>query len=154
MRNLIPTEVQLAERYVIGSLEQAKAIVISYNNWMSCKTEVFFSLTVHYCTGTNRNNTHIGMSPTTATNGVYLYKTVSEVVDNFGLEAKIVGITSDGVGNIRVCREALNSKHSNESVFHHPNTSYPWSALCIYWQGLASLDCNISSQMMVRLTPN
>ena len=66
-----------------------------------------FSLTVHYCTGTNRNNTHIGMPSTTDTDYVYLSKSVIEVVDNFGLEAKILGITSDGGVNLWVCREAL-----------------------------------------------
>ena len=40
-----------------------------------------------------------------------------EVVENFGLEAKIVGITSDGGGNIWVFREELESKYTNESVF-------------------------------------
>ena len=39
-----------------------------------------------------------------------------EVVDNFGLEANIVGITSDGGGNLRVCREALESNYTNDSV--------------------------------------
>ena len=45
------------------------------------------------------------MPSTTATDGVSLYFSVMEVVVNFGLEEKIVGITSDGGGNIRVCRE-------------------------------------------------
>ena len=44
-----------------------------------------------------------------------------EVVNNFGLEEKIVVITSDGGGNIWFYREALESKHTNDSVFHHPS---------------------------------
>ena len=40
-----------------------------------------------------------------------------EVVENFGLEANIMGIKSDGGGNIRVCREELESKYTNDSVF-------------------------------------
>ena len=47
------------------------------------------------------------MPSTTATDGVSLSLSVMEVVENFGLEAKIVGITSDGGGNLRVCREAM-----------------------------------------------
>ena len=66
-----------------------------------------FSLTVHYCTGPDRNNIHIGIPSTTDTDCVYLSKSFIEVVDNFGLEANIVGITSDGGVNLRVCREAL-----------------------------------------------
>ena len=41
--------------------------------------------------------------------GVSLYLSVMEVVDNSTLEAKIVGITSDDGGNVWVCREALKS---------------------------------------------
>ena len=62
-------------------------------------------------------NTHIGMPSTTATDGGSLYSAVMEVVDNFGLEGKIVGITSDGGGNLWVCREALELKYTNDSVF-------------------------------------
>ena len=57
---------------------------------------------------------------------------VMEVVENFGLEEKIVGITSDGGGNIWVCREAIESKYTNDSVFFHPSPYSPWSALHIY----------------------
>ena len=57
------------------------------------------------------------MPSTTATDGVYLSLAVMEVVDNFGLEAKILGIMSDGGGNLRVCREALESKYTNDSLF-------------------------------------
>ena len=64
-------------------------------------------LTAHYCIGPERNNIHIGMPYTTATDGVSLPLSVIEVVKNVGLEAKIVGITSDDSGNIRICREAL-----------------------------------------------
>ena len=87
---------------------------------MSRKTEEIFSLTAHYCTGQERENTHIGIPSTTVTGGASLSLSVMEVVDNFGLEAKIVGITSDGGGNLWVCREALESKYTNDSVFFSP----------------------------------
>ena len=116
-RSLIPTEDQLVEKSVIKRLAKVKAVVISYDLWMSHKTEEVLSLKEHYCTGPKRKNNHIGMPSNTATDGVYLYSSVMEVVENFGLEAKIVGITSDGGGNIRVCREALESKYTNDSVF-------------------------------------
>ena len=48
------------------------AVVISYDLWMSCKTEEIFSLTAHYCTGPEINNTHIGMPYTTDTDSVSL----------------------------------------------------------------------------------
>ena len=72
------------------------------------------------------------MPSTTATDGVSLSLSVMEVVENFGLEAKIVGITSDGGGNLRVCREAMESKYTNDSIFTHPSPYSPWSALHIY----------------------
>ena len=113
-----------------------------------------FFFTAHYCTGPDRNNTHIGMPPTTANGGVSLSKSLMEVVENFGFKANIVGFTIDGGDNIWVCKEAPESKYSNDSVFHHTRPSSPWSALHIYWQGLARRECNQSSRMMVILTPN
>ena len=61
---------------MIDSLEKAKAIVISYDLCMIRKTEEIFLVTDHYCTGPDINNTHIGMSFTTATDGVSLSKSV------------------------------------------------------------------------------
>ena len=74
-------------------------------------------------------NTHIGMLSTATTDGVSLPLSVIEVVENFGLEAKIVGITSDGGGNLRVCREALESKYNNDSVFPPPNPLFTMECL-------------------------
>ena len=103
-RSLIPTENQSAERSVIERLAKVKAILISYDLWMSRNTEEIFSLTSHYCTIPERKNTHIGMPSTTTTDGVSLYLYVMEVVDEFSLESNIVGITNDGGINLRVCR--------------------------------------------------
>ena len=61
------------------------------------------------------------MLSTTATDSVSLYLSVMEVVENFGWEAKIVGITIDGGGTLWVCREALELKYTNDSVFPHPS---------------------------------
>ena len=97
------------ERSVIDRLEKVKAVVISYNVWVCCKSEENFLLTAHYCTGPERKKTHIGMPSTTSIDGVSLYLSVMEVVDNSTLEAKIVGTTSDDGGNIWCCREALKS---------------------------------------------
>ena len=96
------------EKSVIDRLAELKAVVISYDLWMSHKTEETVSLTSHYCTGRERKNNNIGMPSTTATDDVSVSLSFMEVVENFGLEAKIVGITSDGGGNIWVC-SVLNS---------------------------------------------
>ena len=154
LRNLLPTKKQLVEKSVIKRLAEVKAVVISYDLWMSCKTEEILSLTAHYCTVRERENTHIGMPSTTTTDGVALSLSVMEVVENFDLEAKIVGITSGSGGNLRVCREALESKYTNDSVFPHPSPYSPCSALHIYYQELARQECNQSIRMMVKLTRN
>ena len=52
-----------------------------------------------------------------------------EVVENFGLETKIVGIKSGGGVNIRVCREALESKYTNNSIFPLPNPLFTMECL-------------------------
>ena len=108
------------ERSDIERLAKIKAVVISYNILMSRKTEEILLLTEHYCTGPDIKNTHIGMLSTTDTDGVSLSLYVMEMVGNFGLEANIVGITSDGGGNLRVCRDALESKYINDPVYPPP----------------------------------
>ena len=117
------------ERSIIERLAKSKAVVISYELLMSRKTEEIFSLTTHYCTGPEINNTHFGMPSTTATDGVSLYLSVIEVVVNFGLEAKIVRITSNGGGNLRVCREALESKYTYDPVFSPPKPLFTMECL-------------------------
>ena len=139
---------------VIDRLAKVKAVVIRYNLFTSHKTEEIFSLMAHYCAGPDRNNTHIGMPSTTATDGVYLYNYVMKVVDNSGFEAKIVRIASDGGGNLWFCMESQKSKYINDSVFHHPIPFSPWSALHIYWQGIARWEFNRSSQIVVNLELN
>ena len=77
-------------------------------------------------------NTHIGMRSTTDTDGVSLYLSVMEVVDNFGLEANILGITSDCGGNLWVFREALESKYTNDFVFFSTQAPIHHGVPCAY----------------------
>ena len=67
---------------------------------------------------------------------MYLYFSVVEVVNNFSLDSNIVGINSNGGGNFWVCREALESKYTNDSVFttkapihHRVSFTYIFSGL-------------------------
>ena len=130
------------ERSVIERLAKVKSVLIIYGLRMSHNIEEIFLLMAQYCTGTERKNTHTGMPSTTATDGASLYLSFTEVVGNFVFEANIVGITSDGCGNLWVFRDALESNYTNESVFHHPSPYSPWSALHIYCQGLSRRECN------------
>ena len=52
-----------------------------------------------------------------------------EMVENFGLEANIVGITSDGGDNLQIYREALESKYSNDFVFSPPKPLFTMDCL-------------------------
>ena len=90
------------ERSVVERLAKIKAIVISYELWMSYKKEEICSLMANYFTVPDRNNSHIVMPYITDTDDVSLSKYVMEVVDNFGLEENIVGIISDDGDNIHV----------------------------------------------------
>ena len=56
------------------------------------------------------------MTSTTTNYGVSLSLSVMKVVDNFVMEANIVGNTSDGGGNLLVCKETLESEYTNESI--------------------------------------
>ena len=94
------------------------------------------------------------MPSTTANYGVSLSLSVMEVVENFGLEENIVGVTSDVGGNLWFFREALESKYTNDSVFTNPRSYSPLSALRIYWQGISRRECNQSSRMVAILTQN
>ena len=69
------------------------------------------------------------MPSTTDTDGVSLSLSVMEVVEIFSSEAKIVGITSDSGDNIRVSREALESKYTNDSVFSSPKPLFTMECL-------------------------
>ena len=59
-RSLIPTKKKLVEKSVIERLTEVKAVVISYNLWMSRKAEEIFSLTEHYCTSRDRKTPTLG----------------------------------------------------------------------------------------------
>ena len=69
------------------------------------------------------------MPSTNATDGVSLYLSDIEVGDNFDLEVKIVGITSDDGVNLRFCREAMDSKYTNDSVSPPPKPLFTMDCL-------------------------
>ena len=82
------------------------------------------------------------MPSTTDTDGVSLSLSVMEVVENFGLEAKIVGITSDSGDNLWVCKEALESKYTNDSVSPPTNPLFTMECLAHILAG----DCKAGVQ--------
>ena len=79
------------------------------------------------------------MPSTTATDGVSLSLYVMEVVDEFSLESNIVGITNYGGINLWVCREALDSKYTNEYVFPPPKPLFTMDRLAHVLAGACRL---------------
>ena len=69
------------------------------------------------------------MPSTTDTDGVFLSLSVMELVENFDLDTKIVGIMSDSGGNLWVCREAMESKYTNDSVSPPPKPVFTMECL-------------------------
>ena len=62
-RSLLTTEKHLVEKSVIERLEKLKAVLISYDLWMSRKMEEMFLLMAHYCTGLEKKTLTLGCRP-------------------------------------------------------------------------------------------
>ena len=71
----------------------------------------------HYKLEYVRKNSHIGMPTTSSTEGESLAFTVSNVTNQFILRLKLVGITSDEVTYMSVCKAILESNFDNTGVF-------------------------------------
>ena len=82
------------------------------------------------------------MPSTTNTDGVSLSLSFMEVMDNFGLEANIVRITSDDGDNLRFCTVALESKCTNYSIFPPPKPLFAMECLAHILAG----DCKAGVQ--------
>ena len=82
-------------------------VVVSYDLWMSKTTQEIFSMTEHYTREYARGRDNIGMPITTSTDGESLAGPVSNVINQFSLGSKLVGITSDGETNLAICKAIL-----------------------------------------------
>ena len=71
----------------------------------------------HYTGDNVRENAHIGMPITTSTDGKSLVGTVSNVINQFSLGLKPVGITSDGGTNLAIRNAILEITFDNTGVF-------------------------------------
>ena len=66
-----------------------------------------------------------------------------EVVEKSSLEAHIVGITSDGGGDLWVCMESLESKYTNDSIFTTQapiDHVVPFTYIARCFQGRSAID--------------
>ena len=74
-------------------------------------------MTAHYTSDHVREHAHIGIPITTSTDGESLAVTVGNVINQFNLGPKLVGITSDGGNNLAICKAILESAFVNAGVF-------------------------------------
>ena len=74
-------------------------------------------MTAHYTYDNFRKHAHIGMTITTSTDGDILAVLVSNVINQFCLGSKLVGITIDGGTNLAICTAILDSTFDNTRIF-------------------------------------
>ena len=84
---------------------------------MSKTKQDIFSMTKHYTREHARDFACIGVSITTSTDVESLSFLVSNVINQFSLGLKLVGITSDGGTNLARCKDILESNFDNTRFF-------------------------------------
>ena len=85
---------------------------------MSKTTQDIFSITAQYKRDYVRENANIGMPITTSTDGESLAVLVDNVINQFNLGSKLVGITSDGGTNLATCKVISEINFDNTGVFY------------------------------------
>ena len=156
-QSLIPTENQLVERSVIERPSKLKAVVISYDLWMSLKTEKILSLTAHYCTGPDRDrNLTLGYRPPLL---MMVFPRICLLWRRWRISDRRRRLRGLRVMAVEIFGFVGRQWIQNTPMTLFPHTPHPipyspWSDLRIYWQGLARREYNQSSWMMVRLTRN
>ena len=73
-------------------------------------------MTENYTRNHVREHVHIGIPITTSTDGESLAVTVGNVINQFNLWSKLVGITSYGGTNLARCTAILDSTFDNTGV--------------------------------------
>ena len=81
-------------------------------------------MTKHYIREHVREHSHIGMPITTSTYVDVLEVPVGNVINQFNLGSKLVGITSDGGTNLATCKAILESTFDNTGVFDLENPMF------------------------------
>ena len=84
---------------------------------MAKTTQDIFSMMASYTREHVREHDHIGMPITTSTDVDSIAVPVSNVINQFSLGSKLVGITSDGGTNLARCKAILESNFDNTVVF-------------------------------------
>ena len=83
----------------------------------------------HYTRDHVRDNDHISIYITPSTDGESLAVPVSNVINQFNLGSKLVGITSDGGTNLATFKAILESTFENTGVFDLENSVFVMDCL-------------------------
>ena len=71
-----------------------------------------------------RDHSHIGMPIATSTDGEILAVLFGNVINQFNLGSKLLGITSDGRTNLVTCKTILESNFDNMGLFDLENPMF------------------------------
>lgn len=108
-QTLIPEMFTKVQKDAIKLLLHTKCVSLAYDLWMTRKTEEMFSIQAYYKMGNNVYSIiYIGMPHSNSgTSGVQLAVEVWGTLNTFNISKKAVIITSDGGGNLRTCKNSL-----------------------------------------------
>ena len=91
----------------------------------------------HYIRNNVREHAHIGMTITTSTDGESLAVMVGNVIIQFNLGLKLVGISSDETTNLATCKAILERNFYNTGVFDFEKPMFVMD--CLYH--VLDIDC-------------
>ena len=118
-RTLIPSKAADTATNVLELLNRVPAVAISFDLWMTRKSEEIFSLDGHFIIGAIKSHAHLGMPWSKGgTDGQSLSIAVKSCVDKFGLQNKVLCYTSDGGGNLKTCKDNLDKVVTNGAIFN------------------------------------
>jgi len=113
-RTLIPDCYNTMKQKLIDELKEVVAVSLSYDLWMTRKTEEVFSLNAQY----QLYNVHLGMPYSRGgTDGQNLAIAVKKTIDEMQLATKVISYTQDGGSNLVTCKRALDATVDNSNFF-------------------------------------
>ena len=112
-----PKKLNKAETIIPSLLDDVSCVVISYDLSMSKTTQDIFSMTEYYTREHVRDHDHIGILITPSTYGESFAGLLGNVINQFNLGSKLVGITSVEGTNLARCEAILQSNFDSTGLF-------------------------------------
>jgi hypothetical protein len=106
------------EEYVKPSLSKALGVCISFDLWMSRKTEDLFAVVAHYIDPESFDVCHscIGLVKSTNTDASSLLEDLRHLLSQYNLEGKLVATVKDQGANLKACIQAMETVQSQTPV--------------------------------------